>query len=470
MRSLRVLLLGAAVVGAGAAAGCRDFLTADNPGALDAGRLADSTLINLAVNGVIGEFQPIYSSTAYYSAVFTDELRNHHVFTEEIEFDQRKVGSANGTYNLFVYAGLQRARWLADSVGGRLKAFEGDSAQKDVRLARVLAYQGYALITLAEVECEAPAGTGGVLYTRPYKSDELFTQAIAKFNEAIQVAVAARAGNAAAAVQTNGTRANVAAADSIRLLSYVGAARAALGKNDKPGAATFARQVTAFPGGTDFEFRIYFNDNIALTRLNNPFKDRMSGGGGLTTGSITGTPFENIDDARVPYPLDAAGNPRPEAVQGTGSYLVPNSPPSFSTWDKTKPGADFVNGGWMRLASLTEAQYIIAEAEGPTAANIIFVDGRRTAYPSTTAATPTTAVNYDANLRDQRRREFFIDGHRLGDLRRYERYYGVNLWPALPPYMTAAQYGTQKCFPLTTAEITNNPLVIKPYTPPTTVP
>ena len=59
-----------------------------------------------------------------------------------------------------------------------------------------------------------------------------------------------------------------------------------------------------------------------------------------------------------------------------------------------------------------------------------------------------------AQIIEERRREFFLEGHRLGDLRRY------NL-PFLPapgaPYGPGGTYGNQTCFPLPDVERINNP-------------
>ncbi len=52
-----------------------------------------------------------------------------------------------------------------------------------------------------------------------------------------------------------------------------------------------------------------------------------------------------------------------------------------------------------------------------------------------------------AELRDQRRRDFFLDGHRVGDLRRYKRLYGVDQWPkGTHPDPFIGTYGDAECF------------------------
>jgi hypothetical protein len=263
----------------------------------------------------------------------------------------------------------------------------------------------------------------------------------------------------------------VLAADSIRNLAYIGIARAALGKGDNPGAIAAANSVTPMAPANDFEYRLFYSSTTALG-ISNFYQDRLSGGAGVTTGSVSGTPFIALDDPRVPHPLTPTNAPQAEPATG-GSFVVPNSPPSFSTFSGTRTGADFTYGASIRLASLLEVRYILAEAGGSAGTNvggqtnIAFVESRRTSFPSTTAAAPTTAANYMDNLIDQRRRDFYLDGHRIGDLRRYLRLYSRNNWPTGSMYGSATlTFGTQMCFPLNIAEITNNPMVSKPYTPP----
>jgi hypothetical protein len=463
----RAASLGGALAVAGAIAGCQDFLTARNPNAIEEGRLADTTMIDLMVNGVIGEFQggnaSGYAWLAYYSAIYTDELRNHHVFFEEGLFDQRRVNPDNGTYSFFLYTPLQRTRWLADSVAGRIRALKGDAAGSDIRLARTLAYAGHSLILLGELLCASPVAIGEK-FGAPLPSDEVLAQAVNRFDQAITIARAAR--TAAAALPAGTPRDNaIARADSITNWALVGAARASLQRNDKAKALEYARQVTGMGTTNDFEFRVYFNESTA-NNIYNLNRDRLSGGAGVTTGSVSGTNYIGLDDARVPHPLTATGAPQAEPATG-GSWVVPNSPPSYSTFNNTKTGADFSYGGWIRIASLLEARYIIAEAEGATPTNIAFIESRRTAFPSTTTPNPVTATNFLESLREQRRRDFYLDGHRMGDLRRYEKQQGVDLWPSGSFFgSTTIQYNTQKCWPLTLAEATNNPMVPKPYTPP----
>jgi hypothetical protein len=466
-RAARALAVAASMAVIGAVSACNEFLTADNPAAVPVERLADTSLVDLMANSVIAGIQSQnYFWFAFLGANFTDELRTTPaVFVDQGTFDQRRVTVDNSYNNVFTYSPIQRARWLADSVAGRMRVIyaAGDSATKDLRLARTYAIAGYDLILLAEGWCEAPISSGSQVYAAPSPSVDLFTMAEARFDSAIKIAAQSKAANGSL-TSAAGIRFALGA-DSVRNLAYVGMARAALGRGDMAKAAASARQVAAIGTTNNFEYRLYFNATTTLG-LQNLFQDYLSGGGGVATSAISNTPFVGLDDARVPHPVNATGQPLAEPVTG-GNFVAPNSPPSFSSFDGTKAGADFTYAASIRLASLLEARYIIAEAEGPTATNIAFVESRRTAFPSTTAATPTTAANFLDNLIEQRRRDFFLDGHRMGDLRRYKKLYSKDFYPTGSYYgSTTVSFGTQMCWPLNVAEVTNNPMVPKPYIPP----
>lgn len=449
---------------AGWVGACDDFLAADNPAAVPVERLADTSLVDLMHNSSIAGLGGATNFWyAWLSGTFTDEMRNTHVFIDEVLYDQRRVTTANSYNNVFTYGPIQRARWLADSVAGRIRTIYGDSALRDARVARIYAISGFQLIRLGEGWCEVPISTPEQLYSPPIPSNQLFALAEERFATALQIAAASKTANQGLTT-TLGLRWSQAA-DSIRNFANLGMARAALGRNDLTKAATFARAVTPIGTTGNWEWRIYYNSNLALG-LGNTFAERLSGGAGSISGAISNTPFLGLDDPRVPHPRDPNGDPLPEGTM-SGVFVVPNSPPSFSTYSGALDGADFTYEASMRFASLLEAQYIIAEAEGPTAENIAFIEGRRLMFPSSTAQDPTTADNFMQNLIQQRSRDFFIDGHRIGDLRRWDKYHGIDLWPSGSYYGSATvTFGDVKCWPINSAEITNNPNVPKPYEPP----
>lgn len=421
-------------------AACNDFLTAENPGAVEAADLNRPAYVNLLTNGVIGDFQLVASWINYYGAVFTDELYNTHVYFEERLFDTREVTPENGTYSFFLYGRLHRARFMADSVATRLTVILGDSASRDNRLARVRAYGGYSYIYLAENLCASPIDVSA-----PLPPSELFQRAIDRFDMAIEVATAAR--NTPAATP-GATAARIAIADSIINLARIGAARASLNLGEMDQAIAYATGVPE-----DFVYNLWFSENSGGE--NNMWWGRLStGSAGSNSATLSFTPF-----------LDMAGDPRvprPETTERAMNGLdifIPNSPLAFSTYDGTPTGANISRSASIRLASGLEARYIIAEAQGPTTETLDFVNERRAIGEQGTTAVAGDALM--AELRDQRRRDFYLDGHRLGDLRRYMDLYGINEFPTgpYPNSTTGETYVDTFCWPLNLAEINGNPNV-----------
>jgi hypothetical protein len=371
----------------------------------------------------------------YWNAQFTDELFNRAVFVEEGQIDRRELYSDMTYINAFMYAPLQRARFVAEDAARRLKEILGDTASRDLRVARSLAYAGYNYVYLGEMMCVTPIDLGV-----PKPPEEMFADAITRFEEAIAIATAAKT-----FLQSQPTpNANaIAATDSVRNFALVGAARAALNRDDKAAAIAFASQVPA-----TFEFRAYYNGEINTANRNRTY-ERLTLG---SNANLLNTPFAAM-----------AGDPRvPRIVSTTARNGIPLSPPSYSSFNNTAAGADFANITWVRIASALEARYIIAEAEGPTAATLTFVNQRRAAGNQTAVTLAGDALM--AELRDQRSRDLYLDNHRLGDLRRYKKYYSVDLFPKGPyPGSTSGQIynETIDCWPLPTNEINGNPNVPK---------
>ncbi len=413
---------------------CNDFLKVKNPGAIEEPEINNPAYITLLVNGVIGEFQPAFTSDALYSGVFTDELANFHGFPENIDIDVRNVAIGNGTYRDVVYTPLQSARFMADSVDGLLNGFLGAAAGTDVRVARVLAYAGYSYTLLGEQMCEAPIGL-----SKAYTPDELLGFALDRFKSAITIATAAKGASGGAA------------ADSILNLANVGAARVSLDLGKFTDAVTYASAVPA-------AFNFYVYHAAPNLRENNPMFNAASGGPNAEWVGLTNTPFLAITgDPRIPHPASK------EKMQ-QDSAIVPNSPLAYSTYNGTATGADFDKGGSVRFASGLEAQYIVAEAQGNTPANVTFLNTRIAIGGGTPLVAPTSA-EYTAALRDQRARDLYLAGYRMGDLRRYQKLYQADLWQKgtyVSPVPAPATFGTQTCWPIPLSEYNGNPNLAKP--------
>jgi len=413
-----------------AAAACTDFLAAKNPGAVEEPKVNDLAYVNLIANGPVYAYQLAHTDVTYWNAQLTDELFNRAVFVEEGQIDRRELYSDMTYINAFLYAPMQRARFLGEDGARRLKAILGDTASRDLRVARSLAYAAMSYVDLGEMNCVTPIDVGV-----PKSSDEMFADAITRFDEAIAIATANKA---FLQTQTPANPNAVAAADSVINLSLVGAARASLNRNDKVKAVQYASSVPA-----TFVFSAYYTDNTTGQR--NRTYERLTLG---SNAYLFNTPFAAM-----------ASDPRIPRIAGTtGRGGTPLSPPSYSTFNNTVAGAAFAPVMSVRIASGLEAQYILAEADGPTPATLTFVNQRRAA--GLQPAVTLTGDPLMAELRDQRSRDFYLDNHRLGDLRRYKQFYNVDLFPSGPyPGSTSGQIydPTITCWPLPTNEINGNP-------------
>jgi hypothetical protein len=423
----------AAAFAALALAGCNDFLTVENPAAIEEPSLESPSYIQLLANSVVGEFQPMYPQVIMYSGVFGDELRNNHVFFENRLIDQRQIAPDNGTYAGFVYNTMQRTRYMADTAVGRMRILLGDSARVDLRVARSLALAGYTYTIMGERLCGAPVNGGA---TVPWQG--LLDTAFTRFDAALEIASRVRDDAARPAGQR-------LVADSIFFLAKAGGSRAALMRNLPARARTYA---TGIP--TAWEYRLNYSTNSP--RENNPFQ-AWTLNQASTIFSYEARSFARTDP-RLPGNLTL---PTGANTQNSERTFIPSTPASFGGFANTLAGVPFAQNAFIRLASGLEAQYVLAETDGPVASTLAFVNTRRAA--GLQPAVNLTGDALMAELREQRFRDFFLDGRRVGDMRRYLAYLNVDTFArgAYPLTTTGESYGAQTCMPLTNAEIFGNP-------------
>lgn len=419
----RALMVFGLVGALGACDALDNLLSVTNPATIREDQLDDPTLANILVNTVVGDFQAMYADLAYAGAIFTDEAVTGHNFETWMEVDLRQLREDNGTMAGNTYVPLQRTRFSADSISGRLRTLIPEASQ-DLRLARTLAYAGYTYVLMGEYLCEAPINLSAA-----FSSSELTGMAVPRFEEAVRVAAAARAAGARAA-----------SADSLMHLANVGAARAHLQLGNLARAAEHAALVPA-----NFEFWVAHSDNSGRER--NPFHFHTSG----SNRNLGVDPsFQGLNDPRLPHTAASTlGHNRLTRL------FTPFQPLNFEQWDPTTP-AVFHRDTNIRFSSGLEARHIRAEAEGPTAATLEFVNQRRAVANQAPVALEGDALM--AELRDQKRRDFYLSGQRLGDLRRYLATGVGNFFPqGQHPNVEWGTYGDDTCFIIPLAERTGNP-------------
>lgn len=416
MNGILALLLFGAVA-------CDGILDVSNPGAIEEGELTDPALEQTMINGVIGEFQYTHSYASQWTGTVADELLLDHTFAQTIPMVLR-TADENNVYVSNIYSFWQRSRASADDAVARLQVTFGDDARSRLTMLEALAYGGYSYVLMGETFCEAPINVSA-----PYSSAELFEMGIERFEQALEVA-----DNALAAGESG------ARVEQLRNMAYLGAARASLNLGEMADAESYASQVDE-----DFEMWIRHSENSA--RQYNPFRDPTTGENNRYLSP--GLPFQNLDDIRVPHTAERLTS----LVEGTMMY-IPYQPFSFSDWTP-EDSLEFQRSTDVRFASALEARYIIAEAQGATGNTLNLVNERRlfAGHDEVNLA----GDDLMAELREQRARDFYLTGKRLGDLRRYMNLYGIDLFPSGTDPFQDLPYGNVTCLPIPQSERNSNP-------------
>jgi hypothetical protein len=423
-RSTIVHLAIAALCTTLAVVGCKDItsLKQQDPGQLSGETVFVPANAQLIVNGVVADFECAYTRYVVGSGLFTDELYTAITRIEDFQYDRRDVPT-NGGYGTNdcvgvqipgIYTPLSVSRASADTAAAALEGWTDEQVPNRQQLiATSYAYGGYSITLLGESMCSAAINLGPELTPA-----QLFAEAITRFDKAIAAATAA--------------------SDNTMLqFAQLGRARAKLDAGDLTGAAADAQLIS---------------DGFLVATSSDVTNDRRQN----AIWNSTISSFFTTVDTTFQNSYAADGDPR-IANTSTGHVGTTGDTVYFANKDAAADAP-------VAIAKWSEAQLIIAENDVANSnvpgAILIINELRRRAYgdpiSSTahayTGATTPTAVN--AEILEQRRREFFLEGHRLGDLRR------LNL-PFLPapgaPYGAGGTYGNQTCFPLPDVERINNP-------------
>jgi hypothetical protein len=450
-KTIRFFTLGVLAVGSGALASCDTvdrILDVDNPAQIDESLLQSRNLVEILVNSVVGEFQDAYDDPFIWrGSMFTDEQITGINWEQTARLSQRIVNYTEGDPD-FMFSSISRARSMADSTVGRFRGTGGeallDNPESDARLAMALNYAGYSYIMMADAMCEATVDVGSEIY----QPTELYQFAVDRFNDALGVA-------------------NAAGDQDMVNLAQVGLARANLGVGN-------ASAVMSAAAAVDDDFVYWANYSSNSDDENNTLFSRVTGGNhalGMHPHFLQGT-FPN----EVPASMQT--DPR---IQHTTEFslghnqLTPLYKPYQSRPFSGYTGETQADGGTVmlyerdtdiRVADKLEAMHHYYEAAGPNGSGpwgttLEFVNARR-AYGN------QDPVNLSgdalmAELREQRGRDLFLGGHRLGDLRRWDRQGVGNFFPSGPhPVSQWGQYGDAKCYPLPVEEYEGNPNINKP--------
>jgi hypothetical protein len=402
-------------------AACRDLtsLEQETPSRIGAGDLDRPENATLLVRSAIGDFECALANYVVAGGLVGDELANANLTNRLWDYDRRTILPTNDVYSTArcgddptVYTTLSTARYDADHVLGLLDGWTDAQVEGRIGLiATAAAYAGYSLVLLGEGMCSAAIDVGPEL-----PPAQILAEAEARFTRAIDAATAA-------------------GDDQILHLAILGRARARLDLGNRDGAAADATQIpqgfvvnATYSNAKDSRQNVVYNFMYQLlaATVDTPFRDVTFGG--------APDPRVNVVDAGT------AGSDNVTPIFLPAKYSAFETPIPIGRWE--------------------EAQLILAEADAAAgdasgAVGIINTLHANAGIPAYGGGTPSEVL---AQVIEERRRELFLEGQRLGDIIRY----GLALSPAPgTPFpvgdAVSGVYGTQTCFPLPAAERLNNP-------------
>lgn len=406
---LRAVAVLALVATASACNVLDEALEVEAPSQVPASALDDPTLADLLVGGVVADFECALGAFIVTGGLLGDELYDATFTANRWPVPSRQVQPSDSRYSTFgcatlgVYTPISTARWSADNALDKLETWtDQEVPQRMQKVATVAAYSGYSHILLAELFCQAAIDLSAAMSPEQIlqRGEERFTRAI----EAAQ-----------------------AAGDQQSLnMARVGRARTRLSLGDLAGAAADAQAV---PTG--------FSIEASASTISARRRNRVNEESRLNLISVK-EPFRNLT-------VDGVPDPRVD-VDDLGVFGTDAETP---IWRQQKYTDD---ADPIPIATWREARLIQAEALGGQAA-VDAINELREFH-----GLPPYAGGSDAEIaaqvREERRRELFLEGHRIWDIRRFN----LPLFPEPgTPFSKGGVYQDVNCLPLPDVERASNP-------------
>lgn len=405
--------------------GCDAFdglLGVEAPGVVAASDMENPGNANFLVTGAITDFECAFGAYVVNSSLLGNELQDASVTAGRFSLDQRTITqiSPYGTNSCAgnppgIYSPLATARWSADNALSSLEGWTDQQVANRTRLiGQAAAYSGYSHLLLGEGFCTVVIEDQG----REVQPNDAFDAAIARFTRAIEASRTAGDAN-------------------IEVMALLGRARAHLNRGNGTQAAADARAALQ----RSANFSVVATATGAAARRWNRLGDEFFGGRVTVAPSYRDLTIEGVEDVRV------------RAVN-TNTVGADSQTP---VWIATKVGSSRSTGLRdlsMPIATWREAHLIIAEVEGgQEAVSRINILRNHHGLPEFASS---SASEISAQVRTERARELFLEGHHLNDMRRF------NL-PQVPAagtnYRQGGIYGDARCFPLPEVERNSNPNV-----------
>ncbi len=405
-----------------------EVLTVEDPDVATPTSLQSVSALPVLRTGAVGDFAVAFDggddNVITYTGLFSDEYINAETFPTRIEVDRRDVQPVNGSLD-GVYRSLHRARASARRAADAFASL----APNDVARLEVLNLEAMTLVLFSEMYCNGVSlstltASGEQQYGTPLTGTELNTRAAEIFDSVITLAGAST--NAAIVAQANFAR--------------IGRGRALLNNNDPNGASAVVASVPR-----TFTYQLQHSENsgrqnngIFLTgAINRRFSvASLEGGNGL--------PFRTAGDPRVVAPLGT----------GTAANGFDGSTPLYL------PSTKYPNrSASTTVASGIEGKLIVAEAllragnAGAATDTLNVLRATVAGLAPLAGGSATTDI-----LFTERAYWMWLEGHRMGDLRRLVRQYGRTQDAVFPngAYFKGGVYGSDVNFPIPTSE-DNNP-------------
>jgi starch-binding outer membrane protein, SusD/RagB family len=411
------------------AAACKELtsLEQDAPSRVLARDVVAPANAQLLVTSAISDYECALAQYIVATGLVGDELIDAQLAQVGWDYDRRTIAPSMTTYAgatctsgqvPALYTPIQVARFQADVI---LTALEGwtdtEVANRTDLIGQAAAHAGYSLTLLGEGMCSA-AINGGPEVTRA----QVFAEAEARFDKAI--AAATTANNA-----------------SILNMARVGRARVRLNQNKTAEARADAILVTS-----GFVRNGSYSGPPAPNRRQNLVNtQQFIGLYAAVDSSFRNLTFAGVADPRVAV-VDAGvvGQDRVTRIWRTSKYPTAASPIPIASYDEAQLIVAEVDAGTGTPAGIASAVTIINDLH--TRAGIpVYAGG--------------TAAEVQAQVREERRRELFLEGQRFNDIIRFN----VTLSPAAgQPFpikggVYGSERGNQACFPLPDLEKNNNP-------------
>jgi hypothetical protein len=391
--------------------GCDSLLEVSLPGETEADALDGPGSSALLVLSAQGDFECAYSNYVYGTGHLSGELVGGSLAlqTPYNTRDLRPIHQGfaelgcNDTNPVGIYTPLQVARFMADDSFERISDFtDADVPNRTRLLGQAALWSAFSYTMFAESFCSATFDLGPEL-----TPDQVFVIARDRFTAAINFATQA------SDAETLNT-------------AYVGRARVRLHLGETAEAIADASLV---PVG----FRKNVTRSISHSRRRNPI---------YSLNYLSNTLAVDL----TYWDLTFGGVPDPR-VRLVDSGQFQGRTPLMRQTKYTSEAAP------IRLASYVEARLIIAEVQGgQTAVDIINELHQAAGIPAFASTDP---AEIRQQIIEERRREFFLEGRRMGDLRRFGGFAEAARANQIDPY-SGILFGGTDCFPIPDVERRNN--------------